>query len=370
MIEQKKLYKLCKYFTKMKKSFIDNDINNYSKYCSHLKYHIGEQIGNGTNPELDELFDSVINLISNNKQTYNVEYIKKKIIEEKNQLEKKLEEYELQIYKLKINNQLISENKLKLETNIESYKKIIEENNQHIKKDKLELDETKSKIQLFETEIKNNLEKIMNLEKQILDMKNELIETNKKLEDIYSKEKIIDKLKDLQQNNYQEFIDLLEELFTQIYNKDIAYNIINEISLGENWKDNIEQKMKREETEILVNGKMEKWSDVLNTLEFTKTNTSKKLIDDINKYLNEGLGDVNSLITRYESELDNSVKEIISKQQKPIDLKISKVPIMSYKQIPQISQIPQIPQTSKFNDYSKIMIPQKKNINFKISDNN
>ena len=352
MLEQKKLYKLRKYCTRMKKSLFANNYNDYIKYCAHLKYNIGEQIGNGTNPELDKLFDTLTNFISTNKETYNVEEIKKKLLEEKTQLETKLVEYELQIDELKLNNKIILENKIKLEFDIDEYKKIIDEYKEKIKKDKFELDEiktksleTEKKIKLLETESEENLKKIKQLEIQILDKKNELTDTKNKLENAYLEDKIIDKLKDLQKDNYDKFINLLNELFTQIYDEQIAKSIIDEIDIGEIWKDNMKQIRNREETKILVNGKMIKWSEIIDTLNIIKTSGSKKLIDDINIYLNKGIGNINDLITRYTTELQKSIDKM-KNIQKPINPIIPQIPITSYK-----------PQTAQFYDYSKIKHP-------------
>ena len=41
----------------MKKSLLANNDDDYIKYYAQLKHHIVEQIGNGTNPVLDKLFD-------------------------------------------------------------------------------------------------------------------------------------------------------------------------------------------------------------------------------------------------------------------------------------------------------------------------
>lgn len=106
----------------------------------------------------------------------------------------------------------------------------------------------------------------------------------------------------------------------------------------------MEQIRNREETEILVNGKMVKWSEIKNTLEFIKTIESKKLIDDINTYLNEGIGNTHDLITRYTTELQKSIDKMTSVSQNPINPKIPQISITSYKP----------PQTPQFYDYSKI----------------
>lgn len=63
MLSQDKFHKLCKYSLRLEKSFISGDVNNYTKYCSHLKHHIG-----GSNTKLDEMFDNLIKIIKE-KQT-------------------------------------------------------------------------------------------------------------------------------------------------------------------------------------------------------------------------------------------------------------------------------------------------------------
>ena len=77
MITQYKFHKLCKYSTRLKKSFISNNSNDFVKYCLHLKYLIGNQIDNCSNHELDKLFNILINYINDNK--YN---IKKQVSDE------------------------------------------------------------------------------------------------------------------------------------------------------------------------------------------------------------------------------------------------------------------------------------------------
>lgn len=271
MIEQKKFYKLCKYGTKMKNSLIYNNHNDYIKYYDHLKYHIREQIGNGINPNLDKLFNDINNFIANNKEIYNIDEIKKKISEDKTQLETKLEEYQLQINKLKLDNKLISENKL-------------------------ELDETKSKI--------------MKLEKQKLDINNKLKETQNKLKEAYSDDKIINKLKNTQTVDYDKFINLLQELFKQIYDEEIASKIIDEIKEGKTWKDEKDKKKEREDQIIIVNNFPKKWSNIIDTLQVLNPYESNKLISDINDYINNGTGNVDNLIDRFKSELNKSIKKI------------------------------------------------------------
>jgi predicted unusual protein kinase regulating ubiquinone biosynthesis (AarF/ABC1/UbiB family) len=252
MVEYIKIYKLCKYCSKMKNSLISNNIDDYTKYCAHLKYHIGGQVGNGTNQELDKLFDTLMNFISANKKTYNVENIKKKILEEKTQLKTKLEEYESQICELR--------------------------------KNKLILENT-----------------ITGLEKQVLDKKNELNGTKNELNEAYSEDKIINKLKDLKKENIEEFINLLQKLFEKLYNKEVANTIIDKI-----YKDN--SKSKREESVFLGYNYTRTWNEIIDTLKVINSNKSTKLINDIENYLDTGKGDVNNLISRYKFKLNELVK--------------------------------------------------------------
>jgi hypothetical protein len=88
MITHDKFYKLCKYSVRLEKSFVSNNSNDYAKYCSHLKYHIGNQIGSGNNQEIDRLFNKLIQSINDNSIKYNIGDIKKKLDE----TEKKLQE--------------------------------------------------------------------------------------------------------------------------------------------------------------------------------------------------------------------------------------------------------------------------------------
>lgn len=110
MITQEKFHKLCKYSVKLQKSFISNNSNNYAKYCSHLKYHIGGQVGSGSNPELDRLFDILTKYINDNSDIYNITDIEKKFVDEKKQLETNIE-----LYKIKIQENELMEAKNKLE---------------------------------------------------------------------------------------------------------------------------------------------------------------------------------------------------------------------------------------------------------------
>lgn len=195
MITQEKFHKLCKYSVRLQKSFISNNTNNYAKYCFHLKYHIGKQIGNGSNQELDRLFDILTKYINDNSAMYNITDIEKKITDDKKQLE----------------------------DNNELYKIKIKENEDIVKK-----------INSLMIETKNKLEKT--------DL--ELDETKNKLQEVNSNEYTIKKLDELQKTKYDEFIDLLKKLFTQVYSEEIASNIIEEISQAETWKYNEVEKQK------------------------------------------------------------------------------------------------------------------------------
>lgn len=260
MISQEKFHKLCKYSVRLQKSFISNNSNNYAKYCSHLKYHIGEQIGSGSNLELDKLFDTLTKFINDNSDIYNITDIEKKFTDEKN----------------------------KLEENIEKYK-----------------------IKIIET-------------------KNKLLEAN-------SNENIIKKLDELQKTKYDEFVDLLKKLFTQIYDEEIANNIIEEIGRAETWKDNEVEKTKRIQTKVNVNGKEYTWNEIINMIRLFDTDGSLQLITDIEKYLNTGEGNVNTLISQYNTELTKSIEKFglndkPKQSQSPNNITIPKLNITGQKQ--------------------------------------
>lgn len=247
MIAQDKFHKLCKYSIRLKKSLISNDSNDYEKYCSHLKYHIGEQIGNGTNPELDKLFDILTKFINDNNDIFNLGNVEKK-----------------------------------LEDNIKTYKIKIQKNELMVEK----------------------------LNSQIIETKQELMETKNKLLESNSNENIIKKLEELQKIKYEEFIDLLKKLFTQIYDEETANNIIEEIGRAETWKDNEAVKIKRIYTKVNVNGKEYTWNEIICMIRLFQTNGSLQLIADIEKYLDTGEGNVNTLIFRYNTELTKSIEKI------------------------------------------------------------
>lgn len=274
MIAQDKFYKLCKYSTRLKKSFISNNSNDYAKYCSHLKYHIGEQIGSGSNPELDKLFDILTKFINDNNDIYNLGNIEKK-----------------------------------LKADIEAYKIKIQENELMVEK----------------------------LNSQIIETKNELMETKNKLLESNSNENIIKKLEELQKTKYDEFVDLLKKLFTQIYDEEIATDIIEEIGRAETWKDNEVEKTKRIQTKVIVNGQEYTWDEIINMIKLFNTNGSLQLISDIEKYLDTGEGNVNTLISQYNTELTKSIENIGSnakqKQSKSTNnITIPKLNIIGQKQ--------------------------------------
>lgn len=250
MITQDKFHKLCKYSIRLSKSFISNNSNDYIKYCSHLKYHIGEQIGSGSNPELDRLFDVLTKYINENSDVYNMINIDKKFTDEKN----------------------------KLEANIETYKIKIKENEDLIEK----------------------------LNAQTIETKNKLLEAD-------TNEHVIKKLEELHETKYDEFIGLLKKLFTQVYDEEIASNIIEEIGQAETWKDSESKKTKRKQMKVSINGKVYTWNEIINMIELFNTNGSAQLITDIENYLETGIGNVNGLISRYNIELAKSIEKLNAK---------------------------------------------------------
>lgn len=277
MITQEKFHKLCKYSVRLQKSFISNNLNNYAKYCSHLKYHIGEQIGSGSNPELDRLFDILTKYINDNSNVYNITNIEKKFVDEKKQLE----------------------------TNIELYKIKIQENEDMVEKLNSQLVEKLEKLEKLE---KNNLE----LDEKTKKLNSQMIETKKELEKVNSNEYTIKKLEELRETKYDEFVDLLKKLFTQAYSEQTANNIIDKIGQAETWKDSEVKKQKRIHTKVNVNEIEYTWDDIINQIKSFKTDGSDQLIKDIKKYLETGDGDVNDLISRYETELNKSTQNLVS----------------------------------------------------------
>lgn len=293
MITQEKFHKLCKYSLRLQKSFISNNSNNYAKYCSHLKYHIGGQIGSGSNLELDRLFDILTKYINENNDVYNITDIEKKFADEKKQLEANIE-----LYKIKIQENEDKVEKLNLQ--------MIETKNK-LEKNNLELDETTKKLNSQILDTKNEL---METKNKLEEANLEFMETKNKLEEANTNEYVVKKLKELHKTKYEEFVDLLEKLFTQVYNEEIASNIIEEIGQGETWKDNEVEKTKRMETKVNVNGKELTWNEIIEVIKILNTYGSAQLIKDIEKYLETGEGDVEKLISRYKAELSESTQKL------------------------------------------------------------
>lgn len=292
MISEEKFHKLCKYSVRLGKSYISNNQNDYLKYCLHLKYHIGKQIGSGTNPELDVLFNVLTKYIEDNK--FDLPSIKTKFEEEKNMMEIKLEKTITKIKELELKNQSIEEEKTQLTNNN------IEIN--------LKLEEMKNKLNLLETNKKSNEELIQQLELEIDEIKNKLEERN-------SNEFIIDKLEYLQTNKYNEFKNLLNKLFTKMYDNDIASNILDEIGKGETWKDTEEKnfniKQRENETiDVTLFDSIEKIS--LKTLLDTYKNDSdaKKLIKLLENYINNEVGELNEIKNEYIKFIEASSSKI------------------------------------------------------------
>lgn len=249
MITQEKFHKLCKYSVRLQKSFISNNSNNYAKYCSHLKYHIGEQIGNGTNQEIKNLLDILTNFISENKDKYSVEGIGK---EDKN----KINELILELNKIKIQLEMTQKIKDKLESELETK----QANNIELKR------ENEKKINKLEIEIQQKNNEINNIQREL---EQSILDTN-----------IIKLLEKKYKNNVGEFINLLKNIFEKIYNKDIAEKIIGIID---------EEKF---------------WKNLIITLESMKTDTAKKLAGEIKEYLKTKTGDPKELKNRFENELN------------------------------------------------------------------
>lgn len=202
MVIQNELYKICKYSVRLKNSYISNNYDNSLKYFSHLKHHIKthvkNQIGNGNNVELDNLFDNIIKYINDNKDVYN-----------------------------------------------------------------------------------------------IMDIENKLTE--------------------LHENKYDKFINLLKEVFTKIYGEEIAINIIEEIGQAETWKEINIEKEKRLNEKVKINGYEYKWQDVIGMVDLFETDGKTKLITDIKNYLETGEGNINDIITQFNTELNKSTQKLKTK---------------------------------------------------------
>jgi hypothetical protein len=74
IINSNKLYKLCKYYCRIKKSFFPLDTNKLANYLFHLKHHI--YIGGSNTSQTDfeilnELVNELIKVIENNNNNFN-----------------------------------------------------------------------------------------------------------------------------------------------------------------------------------------------------------------------------------------------------------------------------------------------------------
>lgn len=218
MINQDRIHKLCKYGIRLKKSLNDNNVVDYNKYCSHLKYHIRNQIGSSSNPELERIFDTLTNYINDNEML-NVETLKTK-----------------------------------------------------------------------------------------------LDDANKKLEESNSTENIIFKLEKLHNDKYGKFIDLLEQLFTKIYSNSVVAAIINKIKLAESEKNNPHQ--------------------LISNLEHLNTNESIELKNRIINYLDNDVGDINSLKTEYNNILSKIISQKINHLKKGTNKTLSTLIPPNYTSVP------------------------------------
>lgn len=274
MLSQDKFHKLCKYSLRLEKSFITNDVNNYTKYCSHLKHHIG-----GTNTNLDNMFEKLIEIIKE-KQTdssgnfvtfeslnYQNKALQDKVQEletaketnlseitklneqniefksEKEELNKKILKYETIIntinQKLKIIN-----NNFDLNINNEKYEE--ELNNaleQLIKKNNIVnnlIEELKNEINANENKIKILTEENIKLNEKIKLLENELEEKNKILEEknktLEEKNQALEEKDQVMENTKKEYVEefktKLKDILETIYGKSLADNIIKGANEG------------------------------------------------------------------------------------------------------------------------------------------
>lgn len=266
MLSQEKFYKLSKYSSRLEKSFIKNNQTDYTKYLSHIKYHIG---GNSNNDKLNELFDSLIKIIKEKQGDDTYENLKEqnKNYEQDNEvLENKLEK---------------SDNKIK-----------------ELEKEKEELS---SKIISMEKEKEINNEKIVMLENE----KVLLEEEKNKLEGKIAKyEQIINNI------NNKLAIEENKKLNKEIDNDE---QYINELNIA---LEQIKEKETNATESCAANDKviMEKNTEI----EELKAENAK-LMDEINKLKKE-----NTELTMILSEKDNQMNEMTTNIEKKVDSAIRK----------------------------------------------
>ena len=297
MLSQDKFHKLCKYSLRLEKSFITGDINNYTKYCSHLKHHIG-----GSNTKLDEMFNGLIEIIKKNQTDADgniVDYdtLKKNVqrYEEDNfilsneydklqidneQLQNRVLEFEKNINnngdtinELQIQNNKILADNNELNTKIQKYKAIIDtvnlklneindndnlniDNNEYEQELKTVLEQFKTKLETSSASYDANNETIAentilindlteqntNLKKKIeeLDQANqnkdkELLDKDKEFEQYkLDNDKAIEQaIEDTKNTDVVEFKNKLVEILGTIYGQPLAQAIISGAKLGE-----------------------------------------------------------------------------------------------------------------------------------------
>ena len=229
MNNQDKIYKIHKYTYRMKKSFMNNDMNNYNKYSSHLKYHIG---GNNSNQEIDfGPISELINIINSNKNKYNFEKIKndiKTLQEDKKTLQE--DKKTLQDSTLKLTEEIVQS-----KTKIQNYEKIIKKI-----KDELNVDVPDKDLEAKLIEALEKLEnKTSEQEKNIAELQNELLSN------------ITEKTKALEiftHDKSTEFSVKMLNLFKSIYGDEEAKIIMEEVN--KEFKKNLEVVESESESEL------------------------------------------------------------------------------------------------------------------------
>lgn len=269
-IDYSKIYKLSKYYHKIKNSYFNQ---NYKKkinlYMKHLKFHIG-----GNNNTNYKILDTLINHL--NDTIKNINFIDSNDLENINKLnnniEKKLKTVELifdkkneEIYKQKIiYSNILGEIKELLENiikdkdiinifeqeknqKINEINELIKKNNESYERinsfrDKLYVDDTMKNETDFDKRT-NALKKIIDVIKAriesnkeyIAKKQNEIKELDEKINTINDETqmKLKHKINELKLNDVNELNSLIkiifQSLFTIIYSKDIAEKIINNV---------------------------------------------------------------------------------------------------------------------------------------------
>jgi hypothetical protein len=274
MLSQDKFHKLCKYSLRLEKSFISGNVNNSTKYCSHLKHHIG-----GDNDELNKMFENLIKIIiekqtdtSGNIVNYDT------LIKVNEQLEINTKNNESTIGELRIANNELNEKNNELNVKMEKYEDIIDTIDSKL--NEINGDKSIKNVE-YKKDLNNALEQFKNKLQSTIDTKNAndqiIINNNNKISDLEQeivnlKKEIENKILNTKNEDVVEFKTKLEEILKIIYGDELAKEIIEGANPSELQPENIENENKLNGQDI--ENSEEKKKELLES-EFDIYNTKK-----------------------------------------------------------------------------------------------